>query len=93
MKNSFPLLSSLGDDHVTFEDVIGDDWTDPIAVLPLPRLSKTCVGDQQAAGGAAIPQIRNMATLGGNLCQRPRCWYFRSGDFHCIRKGGDTCFA
>ena len=53
MKNSFPLLSSLGDDHVTFEDVIGDDWTDPIAVLPLPRLSKTCVGDQQAAGGAA----------------------------------------
>jgi xanthine dehydrogenase YagS FAD-binding subunit len=47
----------------------------------------------QAAGGAAIPQVRNMATLGGNLCQRPRCWYFRSGDFHCIRKGGDTCFA
>jgi xanthine dehydrogenase YagS FAD-binding subunit len=32
-----------------------------------------------AAGGAASPQIRNMATLGGNLCQRPRCWYFRSG--------------
>ncbi|HEY6274222.1 MAG TPA: FAD binding domain-containing protein [Terriglobales bacterium] len=32
-----------------------------------------------AAGDAASPQIRNMATLGGNLCQRPRCWYFRSG--------------
>jgi xanthine dehydrogenase YagS FAD-binding subunit len=32
-----------------------------------------------AAGGAASPQIRNMATIGGNLCQRPRCWYFRSG--------------
>jgi xanthine dehydrogenase YagS FAD-binding subunit len=32
-----------------------------------------------AAGDAASPQIRNLATLGGNLCQRPRCWYFRTG--------------
>ncbi len=46
-----------------------------------------------AAAGAATPQIRNIATLAGNLCQRPRCWYFRSADFHCTRKGGDTCFA
>jgi len=47
----------------------------------------------QAAGGVASVQIRNSATIGGNLCQRPRCWYFRSSDFHCSRKGGDTCFA
>jgi xanthine dehydrogenase YagS FAD-binding subunit len=47
----------------------------------------------QAAGEAATPQIRNSATLGGNLCQRPRCWYFRSKDFFCSRKNGDTCFA
>lgn len=47
----------------------------------------------QAAGGVASPQIRNTATLGGNILQRPRCWYFRSSDFHCSRKGGDTCFA
>jgi xanthine dehydrogenase YagS FAD-binding subunit len=33
----------------------------------------------KAAGDAASPQIRNLATLGGNLCQRPRCWYFRNG--------------
>ncbi len=46
-----------------------------------------------AAEEAATPQIRNVATLGGNICQRPRCWYFRSIDFHCSRKGGDTCFA
>jgi xanthine dehydrogenase YagS FAD-binding subunit len=46
----------------------------------------------QAAGAAASPQLRNQGTLGGNLCQRPRCWYFR-GDFHCARKGGETCFA
>jgi len=47
----------------------------------------------QAAGGSASPQIRNMATLGGNLLQRPRCWYFRSAAHHCVRKGGDACFA
>ncbi|MGP8243958.1 MAG: FAD binding domain-containing protein [Bryobacteraceae bacterium] len=46
----------------------------------------------QAAASAASPQLRNQGTLGGNLCQRPRCWYFR-GDFHCRRKGGETCFA
>jgi len=46
----------------------------------------------QAAGAVGSPQLRNQGTLGGNLCQRPRCWYFR-GDFHCLRKGGDTCFA
>lgn len=46
----------------------------------------------QAARQVASPQLRNMGTLGGNLCQRPRCWYFR-GDFHCIRKGGDICYA
>ena len=46
----------------------------------------------QAAAAVGSPQLRNQGTLGGNLCQRPRCWYFR-GDFHCLRKGGDQCFA
>lgn len=46
-----------------------------------------------AAGHAATPQIRNMATVGGNLLQRPRCWYFRSEDFNCRKKGGEVCFA
>jgi xanthine dehydrogenase YagS FAD-binding subunit len=46
-----------------------------------------------AAEGAATPQIRNMATLGGNLCQRPRCWYYRLAEFDCRKKGGATCFA
>ena len=47
----------------------------------------------QAAGMAATPQIRNLATVGGNLCQRPRCWYYRHEDFHCRKKGGEQCFA
>jgi xanthine dehydrogenase YagS FAD-binding subunit len=42
---------------------------------------------------SASPQIRNVATLGGNLLQRPRCWYFRAAEYHCLRKGGGHCFA
>ena len=55
------------------------------------RRSARALGE--AAGAAATPQIRNMATLGGNLAQRPRCWYFRNELFHCRKKGGDRCFA
>ncbi|MDZ7265229.1 MAG: xanthine dehydrogenase family protein subunit M [candidate division KSB1 bacterium] len=46
----------------------------------------------EAAQEVASPQLRNVGTIGGNLCQRPRCWYFR-GEFHCLRKGGDLCYA
>lgn len=46
-----------------------------------------------ALRGSASPQIRNVATLGGNLLQRPRCWYFRSHAYRCLRKGGGHCFA
>lgn len=45
----------------------------------------------EAAAQAATPQLRNMATIGGNLLQRPRCWYFRNHLFHCWLKGGDDC--
>ena len=58
-----------------------------------PAIQKKYVALAEAAGRAATPQIRNMATVGGNLAQRPRCWYFRSEDFHCRKKGGHHCFA
>jgi xanthine dehydrogenase YagS FAD-binding subunit len=57
-----------------------------------PVVRKRFTALAEAAGRAASPQLRNLATIGGNLCQRPRCWYFR-GDFHCLRKGGKTCYA
>ncbi|HWP30495.1 MAG TPA: xanthine dehydrogenase family protein subunit M [Fimbriimonadales bacterium] len=47
----------------------------------------------QAAESVASPQIRNVGTLGGNLCQRPRCWYFRDKEVPCLKKGGELCFA
>jgi xanthine dehydrogenase YagS FAD-binding subunit len=46
-----------------------------------------------ACGEAASPQVRNVATVGGNVLQRPRCWYYRLESYNCIKKGGDTCFA
>ncbi len=49
----------------------------------------------QAAGKASSPTLRETTTIGGNLCQLPRCWYFRklNNRFDCARKGGDRCFA
>ena len=48
---------------------------------------------QQAASVIASPQLRNMGTVGGNLCQRPRCWYYRDAATVCSKKGGSQCFA
>ncbi len=50
-------------------------------------------GLTQAAREAATPGIRNTATVGGNLLQRPRCWYFRNRELVCLKKGGDSCLA
>ena len=47
----------------------------------------------EAAAEVGTPQIRNFGTVGGNLNQRPRCWYFRNEEFHCLKKGGSRCFA
>ncbi|HEY7862647.1 MAG TPA: FAD binding domain-containing protein [Thermoanaerobaculia bacterium] len=58
-----------------------------------PELSRSYPALAAAAAGAATPQIRNMATLGGNICQRPRCWYYRHQEFDCRKKGGADCYA
>ena len=47
----------------------------------------------QAAADAATPQVRNVATVAGNLLQRPRCWYYRNQQFRCLKKGGPRCYA
>ncbi len=57
-----------------------------------PLVNELFPGLAQAAGVVASPQLRNQGTIGGNLCQKPRCWYYR-GEFDCRRKGGNTCYA
>jgi len=57
-----------------------------------PLIQKLFPGLARAAGEVASPQLRNQGTIGGNICQKPRCWYYR-GEFHCTRKGGGICFA
>ncbi len=47
----------------------------------------------QAAGEVGTTQLRNMGTIGGNICQRPRCMYFRHPHFICRKKGGTKCYA
>ncbi|HYV25397.1 MAG TPA: xanthine dehydrogenase family protein subunit M [Pyrinomonadaceae bacterium] len=54
---------------------------------------KSFPGLVEAAHSIATPQIRNLGTVGGNLCQRPRCWYFRLEEVNCLKKGGSECYA
>jgi xanthine dehydrogenase YagS FAD-binding subunit len=61
-------------------------------VAESPLINRLYPGLAQGASEVASPQLRNQGTLGGNLCQKPRCWYYR-GEFHCLRKGGDRCYA
>src|SRR5438094_5164412 len=66
----------------TLSDVINDkDLASKLPVLTNAALS------------VASPLIRNFGTLGGNINQRPRCWFFRGEDFNCYKKGGDFCYA
>ena len=63
---------------------------DTLGSHPLIRSQYTVLAE--AAETVATPQIRNVGTLAGNVCQRPWCWYFRNG-FPCLKNGGETCFS
>ena len=58
-----------------------------------PEVAKVFPGLHDAAVEIASPQIRNVATVGGNLAQHSRCWYYRQRDVPCMKKGGDLCYA
>jgi xanthine dehydrogenase YagS FAD-binding subunit len=83
-------------------DAVGPAAGGGLKLGALVRLSRVAADPQvvsgyrgvaAAAGGLATPQIRSRATLAGSLLQEVRCWYFRSHEFHCLKKGGATCFA
>jgi xanthine dehydrogenase YagS FAD-binding subunit len=61
------------------------------AVASDARIARAYPGLAAAAGGLATPQVRHLATVGGNLAQRSRCWYFRNPHFDCFKKGGSQC--
>jgi xanthine dehydrogenase YagS FAD-binding subunit len=56
------------------------------------QIRRLCPVLAEAAESVATPQIRNVATLSGNVCQRPWCWYYRNG-FACLKNGGTTCYS
>jgi xanthine dehydrogenase YagS FAD-binding subunit len=58
-----------------------------------PAVARDYPSLKQAALSLATPQLRNVGTVGGNLCQRPRCWYYRDSQVVCKKKGGYNCFA
>jgi xanthine dehydrogenase YagS FAD-binding subunit len=58
-----------------------------------PLIEEDYPGLSQAANSIATPQLRHVGTLSGNLCQRPRCWYYRDPQVKCRKKGGSRCFA
>ena len=58
-----------------------------------PDVRAVCPVLAQAVEWAASPQVRNVATAAGNLLQRPRCWYYRHEQYHCLKKGGAMCYA
>jgi xanthine dehydrogenase YagS FAD-binding subunit len=66
-------------------------FTTIAAIAADPRIMQVYPGVAAAALGLATPQIRHVATLGGNLAQRSRCWYFRNPDIACLKKGGSDC--
>jgi xanthine dehydrogenase YagS FAD-binding subunit len=83
-------------------DTIGIGWsadgaarigalTTIAAIATDPRIGQAYPGLAAAAQGVATPQVRHLATLGGNLAQRSRCWYFRNPDIACLKKGGTEC--
>jgi xanthine dehydrogenase YagS FAD-binding subunit len=83
-------------------DTIGIEWnadgaarigafTTIAAIASDARIAPAYPGLAAAAQGLATPQIRHLATLGGNLAQRSRCWYFRNPDIACLKKGGTAC--
>jgi len=88
--NAINALSGIANERAGLK--IGANTT-LAAIAAHETVRKSFPGLAAAAGEIGGPQIRNMGTLGGNLCQRNRCWYFRDEHTKCLLRGGQRCFA
>ena len=86
-------IAALAGIKVQPGEVVIGAGTKLAAIAEHPELRLLFPALTVAAGDVGGPQIRNMGTLGGNLCQRNRCWYFRDEHSPCLLKAGDKCFA
>ena len=87
------LASIRSLDHVTVKNGVtigGLTTLDALAANAAIRRDYRVLAE--AAESVATPQIRNVATIAGNVCQRPWCWYYRNG-FKCLKNGGNTCYS
>lgn len=75
------------------ETIVIDASTTLTQLARSPIIREHAPALAQAAESAATLQVRNVATVAGNLLQRPRCWYYRQKQFDCLKKGGATCYA
>jgi xanthine dehydrogenase YagS FAD-binding subunit len=89
-------------DIVAAADITGMNWaadgtlrigayTSIATIAADPRIAAAYPGIAASAQGLATPQIRHLATLGGNIAQRSRCWYYRNPHIACLKKGGTDC--
>ena len=63
-----------------------------VDIVESPRVQQQTPLLAMAAGKVGTPQLRHMGTIGGNLCQRPRCWYYRN-NYPCFKHGGNVCYS
>jgi len=104
----FELLETYPEAVINLKSISGLDYIKEeggmLKIGALTTLEEVAVSDvvkngyvalAEAAAKTASPHLRETGTIGGNICQMNRCWYFRKGDnrFDCIRKGGSMCFA
>ena len=88
--DNLPELSEITE---TLDGITIGAMTTITAIEQHPGIGQRYCAIAEAAERLATPQIRNVGTLAGNLCQRPRCWYYRNPHTLCLKQGGEICYA
>ncbi len=87
-----PAEKSLQIENIPAGTIFIDSQMTVTELAVHPDILSRFPGLAEAAGEVGSPQIRNVATVGGNLLQHSRCWYYRQPDITCLKRGGSTCY-